>query len=976
MPRGEGAQPPWKGRRPVSTRAHEFPFPAAGRLRTLRLPRLAALLRSAGARQGLTLGVAMLIAGVLDYAVSVVAGRWLAPVEFGVFVAVTALLQVLLSVATTMRMVVAYYTADAVARPGDPGAVGALLRGAAGWCGRWGLVTAGVMALGSGLLARALRLPGPAPLWAAAAMVLAMFLREPAFGALQGIQAFGRLGRAQVGQGVLRLALAVVLVLAGLGAAGAVLAQALAAIGAVALALPSLRPHLAAPAAAAAPRVRRSYVLATVLGLAVFGVLTNLDALFVKVAFPAEVAGDFAPAVTLEKMSLFLPWAISFVLFPKATQRIATGRDPRPLLLASLAAVLVPGLLMSAAYLAAPGPIVRAIFTGAYPDPGVVLSLVSLAGTLYAGVNIWLNYALSTGRSRYVHLLLGVVALQAAALWAFGRAGLTAVGLVMVGAGVLGNLAGIVALGAAPAPVRASDDAAGPAEGARPRRLRLPPVTAALAWGGAALAAGYVALLLRLDGLPYQDVPNHVARAVITSDLLFDGGRRFGDRFTFQPMLAPYILHDLGLAALVRVLGPYLAGCAWMVLSLLSLPAAVAAFLRIRGYTRHTIVLACVLCLYLGTDFTFVTGFTSYRLALALTLLSLAAWHAYLESGSRRALAGWVGGLLGGYLLHLSAPFFAGFAAVALAGLAARRRGRELALPTAVLPRVALGLAPLLLLAVWHLRTAGVAPPGETSLQPPLEKLTGTFLPFHRYDLPTEAGLFLLLAAALALAARGWRTAGREAIAPALLALLFFALYAALPYGQAYISYIDLRALPFAWLFVVIAALGVADRARPSWAVAALALALVAANLAVLSGHLLRHDAVMRDYRRIAAQVPENANFAPVVTRPRDGTTNPYLHAGNFATIERGARSPYLFSAGVTTYFRPRVYISAPSEFWYQKGIRPNDGVALACAYRYLLVLTPMDWRRLPVPTRLLAGNATAELREVTRPPCPRGFAW
>jgi O-antigen/teichoic acid export membrane protein len=961
----------------VSTRAQQIPFPADGRLHTPWLPRLAALLRSAGARQGLTLGVAMLVAGVLDYAVNVVAGRWLAPVEFGVFVAVTALLQVLLSVATTMRMVVAYYTADAVARPGDPGVVNALLRGAAGWCGRWGLVTAGAMALGSGLLARVLRLPGPAPLWAAAAMVLAMFLREPAFGALQGIQAFGRLGRAQVGQGVLRLALAVVLVLAGLGAAGAVLAQALAAIGAVALALPSLRPHLTAPAAAAAPRVRRSYVLATVLGLAVFGVLTNLDALFVKVAFPAQVAGDFAPAVTLEKMSLFLPWAISFVLFPKATQRIATGRDPRPLLLASLAAVLVPGLLMSAAYLAAPGPIVRAIFTGAYADPGVVLCLVSLAGTLYAGVNIWLNYALSTGRSRYVHLLLGVVALQAAALWAFGRAGLTAVGLVMVGAGVLGNLAGIVALGAAPASAPASDDGATPAaRPGSPRRLRLPSVTAVLAVGGAALAAGYVVLLLGLDGLPYQDVPNHVARAVITSDLLFDGGRRFGDRFTFQPMLAPYILHDLGLAALVRVLGPYLAGRAWMVLSLLSLPAAVAVFLRSRGYARHTVVLACVLCLYLGTDFTFVTGFTSYRLALAVTVLSLAAWQGYLESGSRRALVGWIGGLLGGYLLHLSAPFFAGFAAVALAGLAARRRGRELALPTAVLPRAALGLAPLLLLAAWQLRTAGVAPPGDTRFQPPFEKLTGAFLPFHRYDLPTEAGLFLLLAAALALAARGWRTAGREAIAPALVALLFFALYAALPYGQAYISYIDLRALPFAWLFVVIAALGVADRARPSWAVAALSLALVAANQAVLSGHLLRHDAVMRDYRRIAAQLPENATFVPVVTRPRDGTTNPYLHAGNFATIERGARSPYLFSAGVTSYFRPHQYISAPSEFWYQKGIRPNDGTALACAYRYLLVLTPMDWRRLPVPTRLLAGNATAELREVTRPPCPRGFSW
>lgn len=421
--------------------------------------RAAALLRSAAARHGLLLGGAMLAAGALDYGVSVVAGRWLAPVDFGVFVAVTALLQVLLSVATALRMVVAFYTADLSARVESRAAVGPFLAGTARWCLRWGLLAAAAMALASPALAAALRIPEPAPLWAASAMVLMLFIREPVLGALQGTQAFGALGRVQVGQAVLRLVLAAALILAGGQAAGAVLAQPLAAAGAVALALPRLRPHLAGGRGATGPRVSRSYATMTVAGLALFGVLTNLDALFVKLAFSPRVAGDFATVVTFEKMSLFLPWAISFVLFPKATQRSATGRDPRPLLLVALAAALAPGVLLSAVYFAAPGPIVRAVFTDAYADPGAVLGLVSLAGTLYAGVNIWLNYALSTGRTRFIHALCAVVLLQGGALWLFGRDSLTAVALVMVAAGALANLGGFLTAWSSP---RAPGRRAGP----------------------------------------------------------------------------------------------------------------------------------------------------------------------------------------------------------------------------------------------------------------------------------------------------------------------------------------------------------------------------------------------------------------------------------------------------------------------------------------------------------------------------------
>ncbi len=414
------------------------------------------LLRSAGARQGALIGAAMVAAGGFDYAVNVIAGRWLQPVQFGAFVSVTAILQVLLSLSIAVRMVTAYYTA-ALTRAGDE-QVGAFLRRAWRWSWRWGLVATALVALASPWMARVLRLPHPWPLFAASAMVLMLFLREMSYGALQGVQAFAGLGLVQVTQAALRLAFAAALIRLGAGCTGAVLAQPLGCVGALLLALWWLRPYRSGPDLPPLA-VNRWYSLATLVGLAVFGVLSNLDALFVKHWFSPRIAGDYGTVVTLEKMSLFVPWAVGFVLFPKVAKRKADGEDTRPIVLLSLAAALVPGLALTFAYFAFPGALVRLCFGPAYADPGIVLGLASLAATLQAGVQIWLNYALSTGRNAYVYLLAGVLGLQACALYLFCRDSVLSMTVVMVMAGLLANVAGYATTCLASCPAGPAPDA-------------------------------------------------------------------------------------------------------------------------------------------------------------------------------------------------------------------------------------------------------------------------------------------------------------------------------------------------------------------------------------------------------------------------------------------------------------------------------------------------------------------------------------
>jgi O-antigen/teichoic acid export membrane protein len=273
-------------------------------------------------------------------------------------------------------------------------------------------------------------------------MVLLLYLREAAFGGLQGVQSFVALSLVQVVQAALRVAGCAVLVAAGLGAVGAILAQPLAAAVCVALSVGALAPHLRGPRAAGRSPVDWHYSFSTLVGLVVFGLLTNVDALFVRRVFDAQTAANYAPVVTLAKIALFVPWAIGLVLFPKVAKRSAAGQDTRPVLLAALAAALSPGLAVSGVFFLAPGLVVGTTFGPAYANPGAVLGAASVAATLFAGVHIWLNYALSSERRGYVWILAGVLAWQVAGMWLFGRGDLLRMTLVMVSAGLLANVAG------------------------------------------------------------------------------------------------------------------------------------------------------------------------------------------------------------------------------------------------------------------------------------------------------------------------------------------------------------------------------------------------------------------------------------------------------------------------------------------------------------------------------------------------------
>ncbi|HEX6384560.1 MAG TPA: hypothetical protein VF177_07820 [Anaerolineae bacterium] len=407
------------------------------------------LARSPGTRHGLVMAGATVIAGGFDYLVLVLAVSLLGPAESIVYLAVMALLQVMVHATNVIRNVVAYYTAELTVQPQATGRIGAFLQRGWRWAWRWGLIATAIMALLSPLLTQWLRIDSLWPLLAGSLALLLLFLRPVTDGALQGIQHFVGLGTVQVVQAFLRLVLTVTLIWLGLRSPGAIVSLPLASSGALLLALWLLRPYFLG-ATDEVQAVSWRYSVYTLVGLLAFALLVNVDAVMVKRFFSDDVAGNYSPIITLGKMNLFIPLGIGLVLFPKATQRQASGRDARPVLLLALAVTLLPGLLLTFLYFLAPGFLVHTIFTDVYADPGIVLGLVGLATTLFAGVNIWLNYALSLALRPFIYALTAVVFFQIVAILLF-HDNFYQIALILVAAGLAGNGAGVLtALGQQP----------------------------------------------------------------------------------------------------------------------------------------------------------------------------------------------------------------------------------------------------------------------------------------------------------------------------------------------------------------------------------------------------------------------------------------------------------------------------------------------------------------------------------------------
>ena len=362
---------------------------------------------------GIYLFVATFVANVLGYGYQVVMARLLRPEDYAVLTALFGIL-ILESISSqVIQSATAKLAAQYRARDEDA-ALHAFVR-------RWAVrVGGGAAAIGllvavlSGAIAGALALPA----LSVALLGLTLFLALSftfGLGLLQGLARFVWMGTALIAQAGARLAVGVVLVLAGLGVDGAFTgATAAIALSLVVVAVPLLPLFRAARGSRVThelgPAETRFFALSAVVLLA-YAALTNIDAVLARSLLRPQDAGAYAGAITMGKIVLFAPIAIGFLLLERTARTHALGEDTDRALFLALAFVLATSGLVALAYILVPDFLVPLVVGSQYPETAKIVGTYGVAALANALLNLWISYFIGRGEMRVGLLLaLAVVA--------------------------------------------------------------------------------------------------------------------------------------------------------------------------------------------------------------------------------------------------------------------------------------------------------------------------------------------------------------------------------------------------------------------------------------------------------------------------------------------------------------------------------------------------------------------------------------
>jgi len=534
----------------------------------------------------------------------------------------------------------------------------------------------------------------------------------------------------------------------------------------------------------------------------------------------------------------------------------------------------------------------------------------------------------------------------------------------------------------------------------------------------AALAIGviYLVWFATLPSYPLQDFPNHLARGVALSDLLFNHGARFGSVYSWGMVPVPYVLHDLLLATLIEALGVQWGGSAFVTIVLVSLPLALLFYMRAARLAPLARPLVFMIGFYLATDCFFLLAFMGFRLALAFVIASLGWVEILRRRWSTGACVGYVLTLVCGYFTHLTAPVFFG-AALGVSSVV------RLFFRATTVRREAILWMPLVLLMLLHV---AVLSPAHSAANPTTyEYFWGTWhtklryltFEFTRFGSHLEQPMMLLLLACLMWPLRRHLQLSRltqpAVLEPLAIAAAFLVAYFLMPQFYSDSAYVDVRAQPILVTMLLLACLNVpgpdgSGRTFMTATTLSLVVALSLTNFVFLVRHVGKHEAVLNQYRALADTIPPHSTLLPVHTLAKDGELRPLLHASGYAVADREAVTPYLFAGDrgdPMKYFRYRARPYGPEEDWYRARLSwdrateqtfivgghtyswrfisgeaqgnlkaasliPVDWNRVACTYDYLLATTPVDLRLIEAPVRWVRGNRAAALFAVDRSEC------
>jgi O-antigen/teichoic acid export membrane protein len=353
------------------------------------------------------------LANVIDFAFYFWMGRSLFPSDFASLQTLNAVILVYVTASGVFQPVISRFVAEARGR-GEEALVPGIFQTFLGPALGVGLGLGILILVLSGGLARLFNLP----VWSiqlSAALILLSTLRPVAAGVLQGRENFARFGFTRLVQASARILLGVVLVRAGLGLVGAVIALPFGWLVSVLCAFLLLgRGTWRTDSPRAQDLLRKGWVLSAFALLAYFAFmsLTSLDLVWVNRNFGGQMAGAYSVLVLMRRIIALLPGVAVLVMYPRVAKALAEGRSPARLLAQTAVIIVATGGALTLIYFVFGNQLITLIFGAGYHSGAPLIGWMGLAMLGVSLAAIWLSYYLAEKPRGFVLLLGAGVGLE------------------------------------------------------------------------------------------------------------------------------------------------------------------------------------------------------------------------------------------------------------------------------------------------------------------------------------------------------------------------------------------------------------------------------------------------------------------------------------------------------------------------------------------------------------------------------------
>lgn len=257
---------------------------------------------------------------------------------------------------------------------------------------------------------------------------------------LQGLQLFPRIALNSIVQGFTKILFGVTFVLMGFKALGAFLGFIVSGFLAFIFSLFQLPPWVL--------KMKRneyndykpliklkdiySYFLPVSIGLAAYSIFTNSDVILVKHFFSESEAGIYSIAQTVGKIILFLPGAITIVLFPIAVQHKALKKKTKPLLKRSLLFVSSFCVIAFIFTFLFPRFVLRVVSGQVLPECVLLVRLIIFPMSMFSFSYIFIFYNLSLRNIRFVVSIFVISLIQILLIYMFHSSLLDIIGILTI----------------------------------------------------------------------------------------------------------------------------------------------------------------------------------------------------------------------------------------------------------------------------------------------------------------------------------------------------------------------------------------------------------------------------------------------------------------------------------------------------------------------------------------------------------------